>query len=89
MLVLKRLRFEQRTPYILCTCDLDKDFEKSPSLLRSISIMQNIFSSPEEPSQFVAVAIRHIKTNRLNLRKLVDWRGSNLSSLVCQELSSL
>lgn len=33
--------------------------------------------------------IHHVKTNRLNLGKLVDWRGSNLSSSGCQELTSL
>jgi len=47
-----------------------------------------LLPSREKQSQFVAATIRHTKPNRFTT-ELVDWMGSNLSSLGCQELSSL
>lgn len=90
MLVLKRHHFEQRTLYTLGTCDLEMDFELSFPAMKYFNYAKHfLFPSGEKQSQFVAVTIYYIKPNRFNIGELVDWMGSNLSSLGCQVLFSL
>lgn len=74
----------------MSTCDLEMDFELSFPTTKYFNYAKHfLLLSGEKQSQFVAVTSYHIKPNRFNTGELLDWMGSNLSSLECQVLSLL